>query len=475
MGNPTKHLRDYQIDDLAFYINHPKCLNLSEPGTGKTGSVVVNQERRWLKEQKATLWVQPKSLLAKNKVEILEFTSFDPDDVAIVDGTPKQVKAALGSGAKVLLMGRDRFKRVYEELLPARPDIRALDVDEFHMVFGGPESAATAAYWKAMRRMDEGIGMTGTLVNGRLDTVYPAIHAIEPRYYSSYRAFLYYHAILDDYERPVFWRRHGRIAEILAKHGIRRTFAEVHGPEAKIAHTELVDMAPRQLAAYQRFEKELSIDLGEAILDGTAPAQFVLRARQILELPFSLPDPRDPKLPRVDLTGGETTGKEAALELHFADHARSGKPLVVFAVFHEQQRRIAKLAADAGLRVEIMNGDTPTAKRAAIDQGFVAGAIDCIVCSPAVAAVGWNWQFWGPDKFEVDHVIFAAIDYLDTSYFQAYRRFMREVRSTPLRITTLAYRNSVDQRVMGIVHLKSVDANKVDPTREVYDLKRAAA
>lgn len=466
-------LRDYQIDDLAFYIEqaqgkHPKCLNLSDPGTGKTPSVVVNQQRRWQYEQKRTVWVQPKSLLSKNRDEILAFTDFVDDDVAIVDGTPKQCALALNSGAKVLLMGRERFKRVE---LPS--DVLALDVDEMHMVFGGPQSAATDHFWRVNRKMHEGVGMTGTLVNGRLDSVYPAIHAIEPRYYSSYRGFLYHHAILDGYDRPVAWKNHKRITKILAKHSIRRTFTDVYGPEAKVIINEPVEMSPRQRGLYEKFEKELMIDLGEAILDGTAAPHYVLRARQILELPFSLPDPLGG--PRVNLLGNEPSGKEAALDVHFADHARSGKPLVVFAVFVEQQRRSVELAKAAGLRVALMNGDTSTKERGAIDRAFRAGQIDCIICSPQVAAVGFNWQFWGPDGVEVDHVIFASVDYLDTTFFQAYRRFIRQARSCALRITVLMYRNTVDERVMRKVKDKSTDANRIDSTREVYDLRTSAS
>ena len=49
-------LRDYQIADLAYYIANPRCMNLSDPGTGKTPSVCVMQFHLWVNEQARTAW-----------------------------------------------------------------------------------------------------------------------------------------------------------------------------------------------------------------------------------------------------------------------------------------------------------------------------------------------------------------------------------------------------------------------------------
>jgi hypothetical protein len=99
---------------------------------------------------------------------------------------------------------------------------------------------------------------------------------------------------------------------------------------------------------------------------------------------------------------------------------------------------------------------------------FRKGEMDLLICSPTCAAVGFNWQMSG-DK-EVDHLIFMSLDFKD----KAYRRCMRDIRKTPLRITVLEYEDSLDQRIFEIVREKSVMANKVDAGRPKLDLSRAS-
>jgi hypothetical protein len=463
---PTEpELRDYQVADLACYYAQPKIMNLSDPGTGKTASVVVKQGDRWRSDGMSTVWSQPKSLLKKNKDEIHMFNpDLHDDEVVIFDGT--NVKRHAGrKDVAVWLMGPDRFKRSYKDL-PS--NVGAHDVDEFHMAYAGWTSARTQAYIDFHRHIDEGIVMTGTLIHGRIDTVYPAIHAIEPRYYSGYTGFMAHHAYMDEYGRPFAWKNHDRIAHILGKHGIRHTFEEVYGPEAKVILPEDADMSLNQRRAYDDFMRTLTIDLGDAIIDGSAAPMVVLRARQIMETAFAMRDPRGPEFPLVDLLGGTLAGKEELLEMHFADHARTKTPVVIFASFVEQQKRIIELGLKHGLRMGLMNGRVSAKQRADIDEAFRRGELDGLVCTPMVAAFGYNWQFWGPNQMEVDHCIFASMDYMDTNFLQAYRRFIRGKRQKPLRISILRYRNSMDQRVFDILKQKSKDANKVDPTRQVY-------
>lgn len=465
---PTEaELRDYQVADLAFYFAEGKCMNLSDPGTGKTASVVVKQGDRWRTDKMSSVWSQPKSLLKKNKDEIHMFNpDLDDDEVIIFDG-PNVKKHGGRTDVAVWLMGPERFKRSFVERKLAS-NIGAHDVDEFHMCFGGAESARAQAYMQYHQDLDEGIVMTGTLVHGRIDTVFPAIHAIEPRYYPGYQGFLGHHAYLDEYGRPFAWKNHDRIAQILGRHAIRHTFEEVYGAESKVILPEDADMSPRQRRQYDDFMNTLTIDLGEAIIDGSAAPMTILRARQIMETAFAMKDPRGDDFPVVDLLDGTLAGKEELLEMHFADHARSGEPVVVFASFVQQQNRIFQLAEKAGLRCAIMNGTVSARQRSLIDEAFRRGELDCLVCTPMVAAFGYNWQFWGPNQIEVDHCIFASMDYMDTNFLQAYRRFIRGKRQRPLRISILRYRRSMDQRVFEIIKQKSKDANKVDPTRQIY-------
>ena len=140
-------LRDGQIADLAFYMTQPRCMNLSDPGTGKTPSVCAWFQWLWAEVKIKSAWAMPLSLLEKNKAEILEFTGFKPEDVVIVAGTATQREKQFARPGKVFLMGFDCFSTNWR-LLP--PDVRALAVDELHMGYGGNYSKRTQNLYEAM-------------------------------------------------------------------------------------------------------------------------------------------------------------------------------------------------------------------------------------------------------------------------------------------------------------------------------------
>lgn len=466
-------LRTDQVARLAHYISQPRCLDLSDPGTGKTPPVCINQFRRWQDSQLPTVWVQPKALMFKNKQEICRWTPFTSDDVVIVDG-PKSKKLAQ-SGAKVLLMGPDRFKSIYGDI-PS--EYKALDCDEFHMCFGGAGTPNLSGGYVPSQRvqafysypMVEGVFMTGTLINGRLDTAYPAIHKIEPNYYPfGYAQFLGCHAHLDENLRPFAWHSHGRLRDILGRHGIRFTFEQIFGEQEVVREVQWVEMNPKQRAIYDQFEQTALLELEDFMVYGTSPGVATIRARQIMEHPNRFPDLRDPEnLPPVDIMPGERPAKLDALEIDFEDQLRRGEPIIVFAALVPQHEQIAELAAKMGLRAGVMNGNTSAKKRKAIDEAFIAGELDVIVGSPPVCAIGFNWQFWGPKMVEVDQVVFSSLTYMDSDFIQGYRRAVRGKRSRPLRVKTQAYYGAaVEMKVMNILERKSRDANLVDPTREI--------
>lgn len=464
-------LRTEQVADLAFYIANPRCANLSEPATGKTPSVCVYMWFLWNEHKSRSVWAMPKSLLKKNRDELLRFTPFEPEDVVIVDGPPKRREKLMASDGKVFLMGADCMARNWERLLELHPDIILVAGDETHLYWKGTESGRVQQLYLMMKKVPRFIAMTGTLIAGKLTSAYPVIHVIEPRYYGSARQFYAYHALEDEYGTFLCWRNHEKLQRIFARHSIRRTFEEVYGKESKEVFVERVEMAPKQREMYDELEKTAMLELEDSFLDAGAPGVMVVRCRQIMAHPDAIPDPTDPEGKRtIDLKVG-VTGKEERLLIHLADHANTGKPLVIFGTFKREMARIKELVESQGLTCGLINSTVSAAQRAKVDEGFRHGKIQVIVGSPQTASVGFNWQHWGPDRIEVDHIIFASLDYEDVNFLQAYRRAMRDVRKTPLRITVLEYENSIDQRIFQIVKQKSVEANKVDPTRQILDFR----
>jgi hypothetical protein len=533
-------LRDKQIEQLAFYIAHPKCLDLSDPGTGKTPPCCLYAYYMWDRGQRRTLWSMPKSLLKKNKKELHRFTEFKDEDVVImrtdranltknwtgatIDATRRVATWRLKDGrqtheidaggrklyyfdasntAIVLRTGKavpmpaskddwypvdplfgpdgktpvkewvdvpETFKDLiveeakkakvfictfafmsahWKRLLQAAPDIDLLLVDELHMGYGGPESAQTKSFYWVNRHVSRFVGMTGTLINGRLDSAYPAISVIEPRYYGSLQGFMYEHAaVVDDYGRVVVWKNESKLKQIIEKHSIRRTFEEVYGKEDVVFFTETVEMEDKVQEQYDQFVQQALLELEDGrVLDGSMPGVNAIRCRQLMSHPETM------------LTGiGNWTPKDERLQVHLSN----GKKALLFASLKPEQERLLRLAQDMGLRAALINSDVSGPARARIDEMAQAGELDVIVASGPTVAVGFNWEMF-------DLVAFVSIDYQDVNILQAYRRASRGTRTRTLYVLFLRYESRVEDRMYDIVKAKSQLANRVDPTRPVLD------
>lgn len=472
-----KSLRDYQLVDLSFYMQNPRCANLSDPGTGKTPPTCVYMYWLWTQKNARTFFVMPKSLLKKNAEELIEFTHFTEEDVVIYDGTPKQrEKLRQNSKAKVWLMGFRRFADEWRDLKKLHPDFNALIVDEIHMGFGGHTSNQTTQMYQSMKYLEYFVAMTGTLINGRLDSAYPTIKVIEPRYYSSHQSFLSQHGIFDVYGSLCAWKGHDKLARIFRQHTIKRAFIDVYGQNQVVTQTEVVPMAKKQREIYDTFQKEAVLELEDQFMDaGGVEAVAVTRLRQIMAHPenVTLPVKWDEDGKPIEfkdynlLNKNELTGKDERLMVHLADHKNTGEPLIIFAALKKEIDRIEMLCLKQGFKVGKIHGGVPAKKRAQIDERFRAGSLDIVVASPETASVGYNWG-------HVNHIIFASIDYKDSNYIQARRRAERGVRNLPLRVTVLEYERSVDQKIFAVVERKSNDAHLVDKTNAKIKFKSKA-
>ena len=450
-------LRDYQIAHLTFYMTKKRCLDLSDPGTGKTPPVCAYMSYHWFDLKNRSVWTMPKSLLKKNLEELLLFSEFKPEDVIIVDGTKKQRAKQMQSDAKVFLMGFDCFSNNWQELLHYHPDVNVHACDELHMGYGGPTSNRTLNMLEAMKHIEYFVGMTGTIINGRLSSVFPCIQLCDPKLYPhGYDQFEMQHSLKDTYGNTVAWVNTGPISKFLGRFGVRQTFEKAYGKEKKAIVIEQCDMDPKQYEAYKEFEETALLELEDSWLEGTLPGVNFIRSRQLMEHPQTFGEPLD----RI-----KRTGKEEQMLIHLEHARQTGDPVVIFSALVPSQERIVAIAESFQLRVGLINGNVSMKRRNDIDAMFRAGELDVVVASPATASVGFNWG-------HVNHVIFTSLDCLDSSFVQAYRRAIRGVRKIPLLITILKYRNSkIEDRVFGIIDEKSKLASDVDATNERLDLQ----
>ena len=469
-------LRPYQIQDLAHYMKHWRFMNLSCPAVGKTPSVCVRLYQLHSEFGVKSIWTMPSSLMAKNKDELHRFTHLTDKQVVILGGKTKVKREALikSSSAVVFIHTFKGLANDLEHLLFYQPTLGFVAVDEWHLGYKTVDSERTQALIKFCERRNAGLlVMTGTLVDGLLSSIYPAIHLIEPRYYAGSQGFEQEHAVYDFDNKIVGWTKLWKVQEILKKHSIRRTFESVYGVESKQIFLEYVELDGQLKELYKELETTALIELEDAVAGhGLNTSAKLLRCRQLLSHPHYYPVhgiDEGGKQEYRDLMKGQLTQKEQALLIHVENFKQRNEPFIVYGIYVPELKRLHKLITGVGVKAELIHGGISSDERNRIDNAFKNGECDCIIGSPATAAVGFNWQFSG-DR-EVSNMIFMSLDYLDSTFMQAYRRAIRGERKGNLLIRVLACKDTMDWRVFQIVLEKSMLANRVDPTRQVFDFK----
>lgn len=362
--------------------------------------------------------------------------------------TPVEVKDLIAaSDAKVFLTTFAFLRNHWEHMLKAQPDIDCLLDDEHHLAFKDANSAQTEAFFNVAARVSSLYIMTGSLIAGRLDNAFPAIHAIEPRYYGSHEGFLQEHAtFVDSFGRVLGWKNEEKVKAILARHGVCHSFEEIYGEEPVVFFHEKIEVGEKCRTEYDKFHAQAMLELenGE-FLDGTQPGTAVIRARQILAHPETM-----------GIAKGEVTGKDQRI----TEFAAEGQKMILFSSLQPEQYRTHKLLTDLGLRGGVINAHTSKPERHWIDQSFKNGQLDYVVASGPTTAVGYDWEI-------ADHVIYVSPDYQDDNFVQGYRRGSRGTRTTTLRVTSLEYADTIERRQYQILTHKSKVANSVDPSRPV--------
>lgn len=451
-----------QVEDLMMAAAQARCMNLSEPGTGKTGTAAILTYWHWTCNNKKTIWVQPNHLRQKNKDELYAFTDFERGEVEILEkafetlGPRKRLREPradpdtgyidyiASSNAKVFVVGFTFLRTYWQRLLECHPGIDLVVIDEGHLGYKTNSSQASRSLYRVMEHCSRMYYMTGSPIDGRLDSAFVPIHIINPYYYGSYNGFVRQHAgWIDDYGKVAFWINEDKVTEILKAHSVRRTFTEIHGEQHRVTNLQMVQMEPKMREAYDEFGSLACLELENSILSGENPGVATLRSRQIIGHPETM-----------GLCKGEMSGKDQILEGHAEDMLDYDPGFIVFASLVPEVERNAALLENIGMRVGLMTGETSDKERNRIDQAYRNGELDAISATQAVAGTGWNWQRTG-------HMVHTSLSYLDSNLEQSIKRGEREARKVPLRVSILEYENSVDQPIRKIILAKEELARSV--------------
>lgn len=513
---PEYNLRPYQIENLGAAIKMRKHLDLSHPGTGKSGTASMLAYYAWAREQKKTWYVMPQSLLRNNRTKMLQFTDFAPEDVEILtsDHAPLTKK---WEGPTKEYPRRVKSRRVRVTPLKGKAYLtheRVMTDDDRahpHEFLPGPDGepqvmkgytepvlvkdliancnakviittfAFLREHWEHMLKchpdidllmLDEahlGIKRPGSAtvdamwhVNRHVSRFYPMTGSLPDGQLDS--LFPIIHAI-----EPIYYGSHEGFLEKHAE--FIDTFGRVQGWKETEDLKAILKRHSTCRTFTECYGEEPVVFFHELVEVGEkARVEYdKFHAEAMLELEDG--DILDGTIPGVavirarqilahpetmGIAKGELTGKDARLQIF----ANEGQKLIAFAALKPEQYRCKAVLEAEGMRVGLINSDVSKPQRDKIDLAFREGRLDAIVASGPTAGVGYDWEV-------ADHVVFISVDYQDVNFLQAYRRASRGTRTTTLRVTTLEYEDTIDRRLYDILAEKSALANRVDETRTV--------
>lgn len=432
-------LRDYQKKDLEFHLSRDRSANLSMAGTGKSPTFSRYIYTRYLIDGCKTVFIMPGGIMKKNQEDVCNWSGWSENEVVIVKGDKKKrLEIYKRSKVKCFIISADTFGKEWEILLENQPDINCCVIDESHLLYAGHASQRTQSLYRASRRIKYFLFCTGTILNGKFSSAYPALAIIEPRFYMNYQNFLNYHAVYDSFGRIAGWGRPEKLKKSLEMISVRHTFKECY-PEDKgyIMFYEKADIDENLKANYLQLEQEALLELEDKNLDCSNPAVKAMRARVLLSAPESLELELKPK----------TNGKDELLKVHLETAKEEKSRIVIFSVFQAEQERIKKLCEDMDLRVGLINGSVSNQKRGEIDVAFRNHELDVVIGSSQTCSVGFNWEF-------AKEVIFVSMDYQDSSWEQGIQRLSRGTRKEAVPVYVIGYATKVEKRIMDIVKRK---------------------
>lgn len=406
------------------------------------------------------IWIQPSSLLEKNKEELLDWNiDLLPSQVKVVKGTTMQKQKIIQDpNVLVWLMTAEAYTAYIKTMRGLFPDIVQVICDEPHLYYRGFNSKRTQAFVQNTPHWVRVNFLTATPTpRGKLSSAYTYCHMIQKSYYGSYDFFMNTHAVTDDYNTVQYWIKPEVLRKFLENYSICWTAKDMYGDVDQIIIRDEMEMSSKIAKVYNQFEDEGLAEIQEAVLEAKTGGTNSLRVRQILAHPHKMRLPLD-----VDKKGNVISYQDLCITdeitpklQRILEYAEEGEPLIVFGTFTHEIERIAEVLRSKKYRVGVIHGEISQARRAEQDAMFRNGQLDVMVCSAATAGVGFNWGF-------VNTVIYHSLNYGDDEFLQAAARAKRGVRTETLRLVILEYKNTADQLIMWAIHHNSKVSNSAN-------------
>lgn len=474
-------LKAFQRADVAFLVTCGQAILGSEPGTGKTASIIRTLQvlMRMGLEPFPALVVCPNSL--KNTVWAKELQRWAPElRVSVVQGNITQRRKLIAGNWDVLVINYEalrahtrqapygsihlRDKEKAHKELNGR-GLRTVICDEAHRI-KEPSAQTTRAVWAVLQEAEYRYLMTGTPVNNSCADLWGLLHGILPDWHPSRTRYLSRYALVG-YNwfggqeilglQPATADEFRAVTEPVFRRVLKQAVLPQLPPKLPVQLRETW-MTPKQAKAYREIEEQLLtwLDSGDMI---AAPSAFSQLTRLVqFASAYAIVEKKSGK-EQVRLSDPSCKVDDL---IDFLDEMGEDEPLVVAAV----SRQLIELAAArlSALRVphSLVTGAVSVQERARSVDDFQSGRSRVILLTLGAGAEGLTLT-------RADTIMFMQKSWSPLQNEQAVDRIHRigSEGHARIRIVEQVSPGTIEERKQEVLGAKGVRIEEILRDREV--------
>ena len=410
---------EHQKVTTDFIKDNNRCLITSDPGTGKTRSVldaIVDRESR-------TLVLAPLSILeASWGDDILKFTP----NLSYAVAYAKNREKAFKSDARVVITNHDAVKWILKSkhLLDG---FDTLVIDEF-TAFKNKDSQRSKAMLKLSTLFENRIAMSGTPnSNGICDVWHPALIVDEGerlgRRFYSFRASVCtprFNGFANEWVQKD--NAEETVAAALSDINIRYELTECIDMPPQTVRTMYVTLPKKIMQQYKQLSDDSVLYTGKATINALHAGSKVKKLLQLCTGSV------------YDEHGDVQSIHSERYDLVMQLVSQRAQSLVAFNWKHEQ-RYMVELADKLGIKHATIDGSVAAHKRKEIVDRLQAGQLQVVFCHPQSAGHGLTMT-------KAKTVIWASPTYNAEHYQQFNRRIYRAGQTEKTEVIQIAARDT---------------------------------
>jgi len=416
---------EHQKTTTKFIKDNERCLITSDPGTGKTRSVID----AYAQQPKGRMLVlAPLSILEASWAD--DIVKFAPQ-LTVAVAYAKNRKKAFESGAQVVITNHDAVKWIVKND-SVLTGFGTLCIDEF-TAFKNKDSQRSKAALKISKHFDVRIAMSGTPnSNTILDIWHPTLivddgQRLGHRFYS-FRASVCtsrFNGFANEWtDKP---DAQDMVAAAIHDINIRYTLEECIDMPEQVVSLRSVKLPPAIYQKYQELAEDSVLLTNQGVINAVHAGAKV---KKLLQLCTGAVYDEDGKAQGIH-------EERYNLVMQLVEERKHS--LVAFNWRHEREY-MTKLAEKLGISYEVIDGDTPSHKRKDTVDRMQAGQLKVVFAHPQSAGHGLTLT-------KATTIVWASPTYNAEHYQQFNRRIYRAGQTQRTEIIRIAAENTWEEEV----------------------------